>query len=265
MSQFNPNHPTWLHYLETSPSTNSWAIAHLAHLGCGDVIFTQHQTAGRGQGDRIWHAPTGVMTASVVLDEIPAMQLPALSLAVGLAVIYAVEDLAQDCQGLLRLKWPNDVLFEGRKLAGILCESSSTRAVGRVVVGVGLNRCVDFSGQDWGDIAFRPVSLHQISDQVPEEIVLLERLRHYLLESAGLLRFHDRSGQGLGGLLPALQSRDALFGQTITVEVGAEQVTGVGAGIGDRGYLLLRLANGEIRSFTSGHILWPTSGFHSGT
>jgi BirA family biotin operon repressor/biotin-[acetyl-CoA-carboxylase] ligase len=219
------------------------------------VVFTQRQTAGRGQRDRTWHSPAGVLTASIILDEIPAMQLPTISLAAGLAVIYAVEDLVQDGQGRLRLKWPNDVLFEGRKLAGILCEASSTGAMGRVVVGVGLNRCVDFSAQDWGDIAFRPASLHQISDQVPEELALLERLRHYLLESAGLLRFQDRLGQGLGGLLPALQSRDALLGQTITVEIGAERITGEAAGIGDRGHLLLRTPNGEIQSFASGHIL----------
>jgi BirA family transcriptional regulator, biotin operon repressor / biotin---[acetyl-CoA-carboxylase] ligase len=255
VSQFNPNHPTWLHYLETCPSTNTWAIAHSTDLTHGDVVFTQRQTAGRGQRDRTWHSPAGVLTASVVLDEIPAMQLPVLSLAAGLAAIYAVEDLVQDCQGLLRLKWPNDVLFEGRKLAGILCEASSTGAMGRVVVGVGLNRCVDFSVQDWEDSAFRPVSLHQISAQVPEELALLERLRHYLLESAGLLRFQDRSGQGLGGLLTALQSRDALLGQTITVEIGGERITGEAAGIGDRGHLRLRTPNGEIQSFASGHIL----------
>jgi BirA family transcriptional regulator, biotin operon repressor / biotin---[acetyl-CoA-carboxylase] ligase len=199
------------------------------------------------------------MTASFVLDKIPAMQLPVLSLAAGLAVIYAVEDLMQDCQGLLRLKWPNDVLLAGRKLAGILCEASSTGSMGRVVVGVGLNRCVDFSEQDWGDITLRPASLHEISAYVPEELALLERLRHYLLESAGLLRFQDRSGQGLGGLLPALQNRDALLGQSITVEIGAERITGEGAGIGDRGHLLLRLPGGQIQALVSGHILWPPS------
>jgi BirA family transcriptional regulator, biotin operon repressor / biotin---[acetyl-CoA-carboxylase] ligase len=203
------------------------------------------------------------MTASFVLDEIPAMQLPVMSLAAGLAVIYAVEDLIPDCQGLLRLKWPNDVLLEGRKLAGILCEASSTGAMGRVVVGVGLNRCVDFSARDWEDIALRPASLHQISSQVPEELALLERLRHYLLESAGLLRFQDRSGQDLGGLLSALQSRDALLGQTITVEIGTERITGEGVGIGDRGHLLLRLTGGQIQSLASGHILWPPSSLNS--
>jgi BirA family transcriptional regulator, biotin operon repressor / biotin---[acetyl-CoA-carboxylase] ligase len=259
VSQSNPNTPTWLHYLETCPSTNTWAIVHSTHLNHGDVVFTQRQTAGRGQRDRTWHSPEGVLTASVVLDEIPAIQLPVLSLAAGLAVIYAVEDLMQDCQGLLRLKWPNDVLFEGRKLAGILCEASSTGSVGRVVVGVGLNRCVDFSAQDWKDIALRSASLHQVSAQVPEELALLERLRHYLLESAGFLRFQDRTGQGLGGLLPAVQSRDALLGQTITVEIGAERITGEAAGIGDRGHLLLRLPGGQIQALASGHILWPPS------
>lgn len=265
MSQSNPNTPNWLHYLETCPSTNSWAISHATQLNHGDVVFTPHQTDGRGQHGRTWLSPEGVLTASVVLDEIPSMQLPTLSLAVGLAVIYAVEDLVQDCQGRLRLKWPNDVLFEGRKLAGILCEASSAGAMGRVVVGVGLNCCVDFSEEYWGEIALRTASLHQVSAHVPEVLALLERLRHYLLEAVGILRFQDPSGQGLGGLLPALQSRDALLGHTITMEIGAERITGKAAGIGDRGHLLLRLLNGKIQSFASGHILWPTSGLNSVT
>jgi BirA family transcriptional regulator, biotin operon repressor / biotin---[acetyl-CoA-carboxylase] ligase len=269
VSQFNPNTPTWLHYLETCPSTNTWAIAthqesaHSNYLNHGDVVFTPHQTAGRGQQGRTWHSPTGVLTATVVLDEIPAIQLPATSLAAGLAVIYAVEDLVPDCQGLLRLKWPNDVLLEGRKLAGILCEASSIGAISRVVVGVGLNRCVDFSVEPLQDIAHRTASLHQISNHVPQELALLERLRHYLLQAVGVLRLQDQSGQGLGSLLPALQSRDALLGQTLTVEIGMERVVGVGAGIGDRGHLLLRLPGGQIQALASGHILWPPSGLNS--
>lgn len=258
MFQSNPNTPSWLHYLETCPSTNTWAITHSTHLDRGDVVFTQRQTAGRGQQGRTWHSPVGVMTASVVLDEIPAVQLPVLSLAAGLAVIYAVEDLVPDCQGRLRLKWPNDVLFEGRKLAGILCEASSTGTIGRVVVGVGLNRCVDFSAGGLGDIALRSISLHQVSANVPENLALLERLRHYLLEAAGLLRFNKtQSGQGLGSLLPALRSRDVLMGQNITVDLGHEQITGLAAGIGEHGHLLLRLSGGQIQALASGHILCP--------
>jgi BirA family transcriptional regulator, biotin operon repressor / biotin---[acetyl-CoA-carboxylase] ligase len=179
-----------------------------------------------------------------------------MSLAAGLAVVYAVEDLVIDCQGKLRLKWPNDVLLEGRKLAGILCEASSTGVIGRVVVGVGLNRCVNFSAEHLGDLALRSISLNQVSACVPEELALLERLRHYLLQAAGLLRFQETQSEPvLGSLLPALRRRDALLGHSITVEIGAERITGMGAGIGDRGHLLLRLPNGDIREFASGHIL----------
>ncbi|WP_404785357.1 biotin--[acetyl-CoA-carboxylase] ligase [Altericista sp. CCNU0014] len=246
--------PEWLHWLETCPSTNTWAIANAPQLHHGDVVFTQYQTAGRGQQGRIWHSPPGVLTASFVLDRIPAAQLPALSLAAGLAAIYAIEDLAADCQGHLHLKWPNDVLAQGRKLAGILCEASSMEATGRVVVGIGLNRC---GGQQGALAAIAPqsVSLDLLSSIVPSELDLLKRLRHYLRQTAGLLQFKEnRSGSGLNDLLPALRARDALLGQSITVDVGSEKFTGEGAGIGDRGQFLLRLSNGEVKAFASGHI-----------
>ena len=62
------NNPPWLHWLAQTPSTNSWALAHAAELQHGDVVFTPQQTAGRGQGDRVWYSPPGVLTASFVLD-----------------------------------------------------------------------------------------------------------------------------------------------------------------------------------------------------
>lgn len=251
--------PEWLHWLETCPSTNTWAIANSTLLNSGDVVFTQRQTAGRGQQGRLWHSPPGVLTASVVLDSVPTAQLPALSLAAGLAVIYAIEDLAPDCQGCLGLKWPNDVWVQGRKLAGILCEASSTESLGRVVVGIGLNR---FGAQgDLTEMAPQAISLDRLSVSVPSELALLERLRHYLRQTAGLLKFAEhQSGNGLSALLPALRSRDMLQGQKVTVEAGDEKITGEAMGIGDRGELLLRLNNGEVKSIVSGRITTQISG-----
>lgn len=252
--------PEWLYWLDSCPSTNSWAIEHLAQLQHGDVIFTQHQTAGRGQHGRIWHSPPGVLTASFVLEQIPTLQLPKLSSAAGLAVIYAIEDLIPDWQKVLKLKWPNDILLEGRKLAGILCEASASKMMGRIVVGIGLNRCVNFdsSGLDATAIG-QAISLHQVSPTVPDEFLLLERLRHYLLQTAGLLRLetsdtHDSSG--LSALLPVLRSRDALVGHFVTLDLGGKQVSGQAVGLDDRGHLVLRLADGEVLSFVSGHVLW---------
>ncbi|PSB28610.1 biotin--[acetyl-CoA-carboxylase] ligase [Stenomitos frigidus] len=251
--------PVWLHWLDTCPSTNSWAIAHRSSLRHGDVVFTPQQTAGRGQHGRVWQAPPGVLTASFVLESISVAQLPVVSLGAGLSVIYAVEDLLPNLQNTLRLKWSNDVLLDGRKLAGILCEATANGSMGRVIVGIGLNCCVDFEQAGLGaDAIGQALSLHQVVPIVPEALALLERLRHYLLQTAGLLqpKHNANESTGLTALLPALRNRDALLGHTIIVETDSEQVAGEAVGISDRGHLLLRLPNGEVRSFVSGHILW---------
>lgn len=243
------NLPQWLHYLKTCPSTNTWAIANSATLNHGDVVFTQQQTAGRGQHGRTWHSPKGVLTTSIILDQIPAIHLPTFSLAAGLAVIYAVEDLLPDLPEL-QLKWPNDVLLNKQKLAGILCEASANNSSSRVVVGIGLNVNVDLVQP-----GINAISLHQISSIIPDNLDLLKRLRHYLLETASLLRLEN---QEISALLPFLRSRDALIGQEITVDLGKEKIAGLAAGISDRGYLILKLPNGEMREFISGHILFSS-------
>ena len=209
-------------------------MANFSILQQGDVIFTRQQTAGRGQQGRTWQAPPGVLTASIVLDSIPVENLPGLSLAAGLAVIYAIEDLT-DLQDILRLKWPNDVMLQERKLAGILCESIVNRSHSRVAVGIGLNRCVDFAQSGLEDSLIQKViSLHQATAIVPNEFPLLERLRHYLLETAGLLRSSAQHASGLAALLPALRQRDFLFGNPITLELPGEKIDGEAAGISDR-------------------------------
>jgi BirA family transcriptional regulator, biotin operon repressor / biotin---[acetyl-CoA-carboxylase] ligase len=233
-------------------------LSHRTELRHGDVIFTQRQTAGRGRQGRAWQSPPGVLTASVVLEGCAG--LPELSLAAGLAVIYAVEDLSPNLQNQLRLKWPNDVLYEGRKLAGILCEASLVEASaqsdrGLVIVGIGLNHCVSFEDAELAALAPQTMSLHQIAATVPSEWALLERLRHYLLETAGLFRFQAQTAEtGFARLLPALRQRDALVGQTITIRVGTEHWTGQAMGLNEHGHLCLRLPSGNQQTFVTGHI-----------
>lgn len=253
------NLPIWLHWLDSCPSTNTHAHTHAAQLHHGDVVFTRRQTAGRGQQGRTWYSPTGVLTASFVLDNLNPNLLPGLSLAVGLAVIYAIEDLAPDCHDMLRLKWPNDVLINRRKLAGILCEATSGNVLGltRVVVGIGINRCADFdrTGEDAGAID-NAVSLHSISNTVPDELSLLTRLRHYLLELADMFSRTDKpaSKLGLALMLPELRRRDALVGCNVAIELSSETILGQATGIDKQGRLLLRLPDETVRPFTSGRV-----------
>ena len=260
ITSFPENLPGWLHWLDQCPSTNTWALAHLSQLEHGAVLFTRKQTAGRGQRGRTWQAPSGVLTFSMVLEKIPLEQLPGLSLVSGLAVIYAIEDLMPDIQGRLSIKWPNDLLFERRKLAGILSESvvNSAAAEGTVVVGIGLNRFVDFTqALPELQLSRNAISLHQMANPVPDEFSLLQHIRHYLLQTAGLLCAREnnlQAGSGLMKLLPSLRQRDALLGRSITVELLDEKISGEAAGFSDRGFLLLRLSDGTQRTFPSGHI-----------
>ena len=262
----------WLCCVESCGSTNTWAMEHGEQLRHGDAVFTRRQTAGRGRRGRAWLAPPGVVTASFVLDNLSISQRSGLSLAVGLAVIYAVEDLMPALAQTLQLKWPNDILIEGRKVAGVLCESAQTALApvsDRVIVGIGLNRCAQIGpdlevltvNEDSSQLNFGknilPISLHQVSDAVPTELLLLERLRHYLLQVADLLGSDWFSApSGLNRLMPQIHSRDMLLGRMVFLELENQAVEGRAAGISADGQLLLRLCDGEVAAFSSGRVRW---------
>jgi BirA family transcriptional regulator, biotin operon repressor / biotin---[acetyl-CoA-carboxylase] ligase len=238
--------PPWLHWLDKIPSTNSWSIEHSSELQHGDVVFTPQQTAGRGQFDRVWYSPPGVLTASFILDGLNSTKQSGLSLAVGLAVIYAIEDLAVSCQHCLQLKWPNDIWYDQRKLSGILCEVSKDR----VIVGIGCNLRVDFAAAKLSnEITGNPISLHQIHPIAIDDLTLLARLRHYLLETAGLLQHRS-----IEPMLPELQRRDGLRDRSIILELPNQTIEGIGAGINSLGHLQIRLANQQLQSFAAGRV-----------
>ncbi|WP_197985300.1 biotin--[acetyl-CoA-carboxylase] ligase [Leptolyngbya sp. Cla-17] len=250
--------PGWLHWVDSCPSTNTWATTHADRLPHGAVVFTRRQTAGRGQHGRTWHSPMGVLTASFILD-FPMPQLSGLSLVIGLAVIHAIEDLLPDQRGRLCLKWSNDVLIAGRKVAGILCEATSGSRSGqtRVVVGIGLNRCVDFVQAELSpDQVGNAISLHEIST-VPEELDLLERSRHYLMQVRDIVVQHWDSSRfdGIVPLFPELHQRDGLRDRSITLELNGESISGQAVGFDDQGRLLVRSPQGVIHPFTSGRII----------
>ena len=124
-------------YVAETGSTNAdllaLATAHDHEVPDRTVLVAGHQTAGRGRLDRTWDAPPGVnLLTSILFREVPD-DPGVLTRSIGIAAVDAVVAVA----GLrARLKWPNDVLLDGRKLAGILAQRSPT---GAVVVGLGLN------------------------------------------------------------------------------------------------------------------------------
>lgn len=227
----------WLVELETCASTSTWALEHLDSLAHGDVVYTRHQTAGRGREGRVWLAPPGVLTCSVALD--PGGADPrAIALAAGLACIHAIADLLPGLDDGLGIKWPNDVLLRHRKLAGILCEAAD----GRLVVGIGLNRMAELPES----LAATSLHLHGLP---PDDAELLAGIRGYLLEAVGLL-----AARGMAALLPQLRARDVLLGRSLSVQTRNGNLDGIGGGIDEQGRLLLVVAHGGIAAVEAGHI-----------
>ena len=114
-----------IHWLESVDSTNRWALE--ARLALWDAVVAREQTEGRGRRGRYWKSPPGGLYMSIVVENEPLLPLRA-----GLATRDALQ---LHCPGRIGVKWPNDLLCDGAKLGGVLCEAESDRAV----AGIGVN------------------------------------------------------------------------------------------------------------------------------
>ena len=213
-------------HLRQTGSTNERARA-LAMAGAphGTLVTAGEQRAGRGRQGRTWSAPAGrALLASVVLRDAPAL----LALASAVAVADVVGDAAQ-------IKWPNDVLVGGRKVAGILAEGRPQE--GWAVLGIGIN------------VALRehdlPPELAGRAAGLGLEPGAIEPLLEALLVALEL-----RLAQEPAQILAAYRARDALRGRELRWQHGE----GVAAGIDDAGRLLVDLADGSRVALDAGEV-----------
>jgi len=214
-----------LHLRETG-STNERARA-LAAGGAphGTLVTAGCQTAGRGRQGRTWTAPPGrALLLSLVLRDPD----PLLPLRAGLAVA----DLAG---AAARVKWPNDVLVDGRKVAGILVEGRPQE--GWAVLGIGVNAAVSLDDLP-EELRSTAGTLGLTPSALPEALAkLLRALEHRLAEPVG--DFHA-----------AFRERDALRGAPVRWSGGS----GTGAGITDGGALRVRVADGAELTLDAGEV-----------
>jgi BirA family transcriptional regulator, biotin operon repressor / biotin---[acetyl-CoA-carboxylase] ligase len=253
MASSTNNYPDWLHYLETCPSTNTWAIEHRRDLGRGDVVFTPHQTAGRGQFDRPWLAPTGVLTASLIVTDFPLDRGMGLSLVVGLAGYQAIVAACPSLEDRIQLKWTNDLTIADRKLAGFLCEtrSGTSSNTSTLVIGMGLNLHVDWDAHPH-PLVPNPISLHRVCSP-PEVLTMLTLWRQHTLDTISDW-LATPAIEGISQFLPALDRIDALRDRDITLQLADGQVSGRWLGIDRFGRCCLALEDGSHGSFESGRV-----------
>ena len=244
------------HFLPQVGSTNDYALQ-LASRGAphGTVVVADQQTAGRGRLGRPWVSlpHCGLYVSVLLRDELPSRDAPQATLIAGLTLV----EVLHASHGVpARIKWPNDVLVGGRKLAGILTEMQADQDVVRfLVIGIGIN--VNHRA-DQLDASFR----------YPATSIAIER-RETIRRSDLLLSFLKRfeanythfRQNGLQPFLADLERTSAILGRSVTIHCGPEQISGVALGLTSEGALRLRLADGQERVIWVGDITRVADGF----
>ncbi|HET7269112.1 MAG TPA: biotin--[acetyl-CoA-carboxylase] ligase [Oleiagrimonas sp.] len=222
-------------------STSSELARRRDTLPDGTVVLAEGQQSGRGRRGRAWLSPPGLNIHASFLKRFDKgfAGLSGLSLAVGVAVIAAIEDLGVSTAGL---KWPNDVMVGDAKLAGVLVElSGEYQGPCTAIVGIGLN--VHLTDAMRAQIDQPATDLAALcGGEPPSRNIVAARLITRLRE--GLARFDTA---GFADFAGAFADVDILCGRHLHLSGARGEFEGVGAGVDALGALRVRTADGEVR------------------
>ena len=237
--------PFIIHHFATLGSTNDFLKALTAEPEFTCVVADE-QTAGRGRRDRQWHSSPGDgLYLSILLLPQSSTRISLLSLMSSVAV---AETLLEHGVTGVDIKWPNDVLVNGRKLCGILVESigSGTNAP-RIIVGIGVNLNHQSFPDELGSMA---TSLKIETGQA----TIVEEFRDQLLEKIYEWYLRWQRGEGKLILERWQQLSSYAMGAQVAITMDGEQLSGETAGLTEEGALMLRLKNGNLRMILSGDV-----------
>lgn len=234
-----------LEVLTLIDSTNNYLLNNREYKrNC--AVFAEHQTAGRGQFNRTWFSNFGKDIALSLSWEFskPLNKLAGLTLVVGIAVVKALEEYG--LKGI-QLKWPNDIIYEGKKLAGVLIESRSIeKKIQKMVIGIGLN-------------LYNPTTPFSINDQTITSVFSLQKLLPRRNRLAGLILKNliwtliNFEAKSLDYFMQDLQRLDNLAGKVITIKNQTNFLEGIARGINTQGQLCVQIKN-QIHYFNNGKI-----------
>ncbi|MBA2815053.1 bifunctional biotin--[acetyl-CoA-carboxylase] ligase/biotin operon repressor BirA [Candidatus Pantoea persica] len=226
-------------------STNQYLLDRMNTLSSGDACIAEYQQAGRGRRGRQWFSPFGAnlyMSMYWRLEQGPAAAM-GLSLVIGIVMAETLQQLgAQD----VRVKWPNDLYLQDRKLAGILVElTGKTGDAAQIVIGAGINLAM--RGAEAAQISQGWINLQEAGIEIDRNNLaarLINSLREALpvFERDGLTPFTER-----------WKVLDNFFGRPVKLLIGEREIYGVAQGIDKQGGLLLE-QDGELKSWVGGEI-----------
>lgn len=237
-----------LKHFDVVDSTNEEAKRLALSGEAGPIwIVAEKQTAGRGRRGRTWESPVGNLAATLLLrPDAPASKSAQLSFVAALAASDAVAAFAPGAE--TRVKWPNDVLLQDRKVAGILLESASSGAPvpDWLAVGIGINLVASPR-----DTEFPATSLAEFGHTPPTVATAAAHLARAWNRWYDIWRAH-----GFGQIRDVWISRAARLGTRIRARLASEELHGIFEGIDQEGALILRQSVGETRTISAGEVFF---------
>lgn len=221
--------------------------------GHGAVLWSKEQTSGRGRSGRPWVSQNGNLFVSILLSpEAPQALWPQISFVAALTVYESVKPLLPNPESLA-LKWPNDILVDGKKLGGILLESFTTSPEDGgapkswVAVGIGVN--VEHAPEGTETPAS---SLMAEGVEIVSAKIVLSRLIHHFIET-----YDEWENKGFKGLHKAWSEVAYGVGLPMQARLPNETLIGTFEGIDAEGHCQLRLSDDSIRSLSAGDVFFP--------
>ncbi len=234
---------TELFYLPSCQSTNTECMNVGSH---GSVVLAEKQTAGRGRRGNNWHSPDSqnIYCSIGINKTIAAEYLGLMSLVVGICIVESLQSLGVDDASL---KWPNDILLQGKKLGGVLIE---TKALSQdefyLAIGFGLN--INLTQQECDGIGQPAISLNQLHEVNFTRHQLLVALVSNILQQSMLFEVDS-----IDHLIEQFNRFDSFRGKQVIVKTRTEEIAGVTLGLERTGWLKVQTEQG-VQSFSAAEI-----------
>ena len=234
-----------IHYFKETESTNILARDMAGSVDEGTVVIAESQTGGRGRMGRKWISPEGGIWLSVVLK--PRMQplhAPRITLLAGVAVAKTIRNIGLPA----KIKWPNDVLINGRKVCGILTEiGAEMDSIQYVVVGVGIDANVDTETfpEEVRD------SSTSLKNELGFDINRVEFVQRLLSELESLYMKFQK--EGFSSILEEWRNMSATIGEWVKITTQSRIMYGEAIGVDSEGALILETSEGKLEKIVAGH------------
>ncbi|QWT39000.1 bifunctional biotin--[acetyl-CoA-carboxylase] ligase/biotin operon repressor BirA [Dickeya dadantii] len=226
-------------------STNQYLLDRLDSVSSGDACIAEYQNAGRGRRGRTWFSPFGsnlYLSLYWRLEQGPAAAV-GVSLVIGIVMAEVLHHLGADG---VRVKWPNDLYLNDKKLAGILVElNGRTGDAAHLVIGAGINLRMNSSGSDVINQGW--INLQEAGIDIDRNMLAVK----LITELRTALVIYEQ--QGLAPFISRWNDLDNFYNRAVKLIVGNREIKGIDKGIDSQGALLLE-QDGEIQSYIGGEI-----------